>query len=361
MVTLNGTVGYTRTAVILHWTVAILILCAFALGLYMVGLALSPAKLKLFSYHKWMGATVFLLALSRLLWRFFHKAPELPAGMPAWERSAAKASHALLYCLMFIVPLSGWLMSSAHGFQTVYFGVIPIPDLIGKDKELEEALEISHYILNKTLLALVALHAAAALKHHFIDRDEVLKRMLRFGAAAFVALGLLLSAAHATPVIKDSSRMDFISRQMGVPIKGSFRNFNADVVFDPVDLKASRAAITIDLESIDAGSDEATVEVKRKPWFDVKNHPKAEFTSSAVAPAGPGQYRVTGKMTIKGRTKEVSAPFTARKSDGQWLFDGKFVIKRLDFNIGEGSWSDTGTVADEVEIIFRFAVPAVKK
>jgi len=359
----NGSVtGYTRTAVVLHWTTALLIFSALALGMYMVGLAFSPAKLRLFSYHKWIGVTVFLFALARLVWRYFHKAPELPGSMPAWEKSAAKASHSLLYALMFIVPVSGWLMSSAHGFQTVYLGIIPLPDLVEKNKELEESLELAHFILNKTLLAFVLLHIAAALKHHFIDRDEVLKRMLRFGTVCVVAVASLVSAsAQAAPVLKDGSRIEFVSKQMGVPIKGSFKNFDADVLFDPANLKAGRTAISIDLESIDAGSDEATVEIKRRPWFDVKNYPRAEFTSSTVTAVGPGLYRVTGKMTIKGRTREVSAPFAAQKANDRWTFDGKFTLKRLDFNIGEGAWADTGTVADEVEILFRFAVPVPKK
>ena len=355
--------GYTRTAVILHWATAVLIISAFALGLYMVGLAFSPAKLRLFSYHKWIGVTVFLFAASRLLWRTFHGAPELPASMPAWERFAAKAAHWLLYALMLIVPVSGWIMSSAHGFQTVYLGILPIPDLIGKNKELEEALELVHFILNKGLMLLAALHIAAALKHHFIDRDDVLKRMLRLtGALLVMAFGpLLCHSAQAEPIIRDASSVEFVSRQMGVPIKGSFRVFDADVRFDPADLKAGRAVITIALDSIDAGSEDATVEIKRRPWFDVRNYPRAEFTSGTVAQTGPGLYRVNGKMAIKGRTRDVSAPFTAKRAGDQWTFDGKFTLKRLDFSIGEGAWSDTGTVADEVEILFRFVVPVQKK
>ncbi len=359
----NPASGYTRTAVILHWATALLVFSAFALGLYMVGLAFSPTKLRLFSYHKWMGVTVFLFAAARLAWRAFHKTPELPDAMPAWERFAAKSAHWLLYALMFAVPFSGWLMSSAHGFQTVYLGIIPIPDLIGKNKELEEALELVHSILNKGLMLLAFMHIAAALKHHFIDRDEVLKRMLRLtGAMLIMAFAPFLSqSAQAEPIIKAASSVEFVSRQMGVPIKGSFSGFDADVRFDPSDLKASRADITIALDSIDAGSDDATVEIKRRPWFDTKNYPTARFTSGSVAQTGPGLYRVSGKMTIKGRTRDVSAPFTAKKAGGRWAFDGKFTLKRLDFNIGEGAWADTGTVADEVEIAFRFIVPMQKK
>jgi cytochrome b561 len=172
--------GYTRTAITLHWIVAALILFNLAFGLYVVDLPLSPQKLKLFSYHKWIGVTVLLLAAARLLWRAFHPAPALPVAMKPWEVRAARASHALLYALFFAAPLTGWLFSSAAGFQTVYLGVLPIPDLIGKNRELAEVLKLMHHWINYALAALVALHAAAALKHHFIDRDDVLVRMLPF-------------------------------------------------------------------------------------------------------------------------------------------------------------------------------------
>ena len=110
----------------------------------MSDLALSPLKLKLISYHKWLGVTVFLLAAARLAWRATHTPPPLPAAMPAWQRYAAHGLHHLLYVLMFAIPLSGWLMSSAKGFQTVYFGVLPLPDLIGKDKALGDVLKEVH-------------------------------------------------------------------------------------------------------------------------------------------------------------------------------------------------------------------------
>lgn len=169
---------YGGPAIALHWIVAALILFNLAFGLYLVGLPLSPQKLRNFSYHKWIGVTIFLLCAARLAWRLWHPVPALPALMPAWEVRAAHASHFLLYVLFFAAPLSGWLFSSANGFQTVYLGVLPIPDLLSKNKELAEILKIAHHWINYTLAAVIALHAAAALKHHFIDRDDVLVRML---------------------------------------------------------------------------------------------------------------------------------------------------------------------------------------
>lgn len=171
---------YTPAAVALHWIVGLLIIGNLFFGLYLVGLPLSPQKLRWFSYHKWVGVTILLLAAARLAWRLRHPAPPMPASMPAWERRAADASHFLLYVLFFSAPISGWLMSSALGFQTVYLGVVPIPDLLGKDRELGEALKVVHRWINYSMAALIAVHAGAALKHHFQDRDEVLARMLPF-------------------------------------------------------------------------------------------------------------------------------------------------------------------------------------
>ena len=171
---------YTRTAKSLHWLMAILIVGAFGVGTYMVGLKLTPTKLQLYSWHKWAGVTVFVLLWVRLAWRLSHPAPALPDSVPGWQQRVAHATHVVLYLLMIAVPLSGWLMSSAKGFQTVWFGVLPIPDLLNKDEALGDLLKDVHLFLTYSLAALVAAHVAAALKHHLIERDDVLARMLPF-------------------------------------------------------------------------------------------------------------------------------------------------------------------------------------
>lgn len=171
---------YTPTAIALHWLIALLIFAAFPLGLYMHDLPLSPTKLRLYSYHKWIGVTIFMLAIFRLWWRARHPTPALPLTMKKWEKIAAHATHHSIYLLLIIIPLSGWLMSSAKGFQTVWFGVLPLPDLVGKNKELAATLETLHIIFNFTLLALVVAHIGAAIKHHYAERDDILTRMLPF-------------------------------------------------------------------------------------------------------------------------------------------------------------------------------------
>lgn len=176
----SNLVRYTNPAIAFHWLIALLIFATFPLGLYMQDLPLSPDKLKLYSWHKWIGITILMLASLRLLWRVSHKPPPLIEAMPRWQKLSSQMVHLLLYVLIFAIPISGWVMSSAKGFQTIWFGVLPLPDLVGKDKALGEVLTEVHKTLNFTMLALIFLHVAAALKHHWIDRDTNLRRMLPF-------------------------------------------------------------------------------------------------------------------------------------------------------------------------------------
>lgn len=169
---------YSGPAMVLHWLMALCIIAGFLLGLYMVDLKFSPAKLKYYSWHKWIGVTVFGLAALRLLWKLWHPAPPLPTATPAWQRGAAHATHLALYVLFFALPLSGWLFSSAAGFQTVYLGVLPLPDLLAKNSDLAETLKAVHRYTAYALGTLVVLHVAAAFKHQLIDKDRLIARMM---------------------------------------------------------------------------------------------------------------------------------------------------------------------------------------
>lgn len=173
---LNPPSRYTGLAIALHWLLGLMIVGAFAVGLYMADLPMSPSRLKLFNWHKWAGITILALSVLRLLWRFTHRPPaDLPA--PRWQNLAAHGTHWALYALFFLVPLAGWAYSSAAGFPVVWFGVLPLPDFVGKDKALADILKERHELLAWLLAVLVLLHIAAALKHHFIDRDGLINRM----------------------------------------------------------------------------------------------------------------------------------------------------------------------------------------
>ena len=169
--------SYTAPAIAFHWIVFVLIAGGWSLGYYVSELPFSPQKLRYISWHKWIGVTIFLMAALRLAWRLGHPPPVLPA-LPAWQRQAAVFVHALLYALILTIPVTGWLFSSAAGVPTVYFGVVQLPDLLQKHKPTADFLRAVHGTLNWTLLAIVIGHTAFALKHHFVDRDGVLGRML---------------------------------------------------------------------------------------------------------------------------------------------------------------------------------------
>ena len=168
---------YTGTAVALHWVIAGLIACALVMGWIMTELAFSPLKLKMFNWHKWVGITVLALAVIRLAWRLTHRPPAM-VPMPAIQAFAAHAIHVALYILMFLQPISGWLHSNAAGYPVVYLGVLPLPNLVTKNHDLSDFFEEMHELLGWTLLILFALHALAALKHHLLDKDMTLRRML---------------------------------------------------------------------------------------------------------------------------------------------------------------------------------------
>ena len=172
---------YSSIAIALHWLLAVLIIGTFTLGLVMTDIpGLTPTKLRYFSWHKWAGVTVLLLAALRLLWRLRNTPPAYPATMPVWQARAAHALHGLLYVLMFAVPLSGYFYSLAAGVPVVYFGLVPLPVLIDADPALKPVLGAVHYWLNMLLAALVALHVLAAFKHLLFERDGVMQRMLPF-------------------------------------------------------------------------------------------------------------------------------------------------------------------------------------
>ena len=169
---------YGLVAILLHWLVAVLIGAAFALGVVMVDIpGLTPTKLRYFSWHKWLGVTVLALAALRLLWRWWRGAP-LPVPMPLWQQRASSLGHALLYVLMFAVPLSGYFYSLAAGVPVVYLGIWPLPVLMEADSTLKPILKELHGALVYVMLTVIVVHILAALKHQFIDRDGALKRIL---------------------------------------------------------------------------------------------------------------------------------------------------------------------------------------
>lgn len=187
---------------------------------------------------------------------------------------------------------------------------------------------------------------------------------------AAMALAILLSAGAAgaagsptefNRVLADQSRVGFVFKQMGVPVEGHFRTVRTELSFDPGTPEKSSVRLELDLASIDAGSSEANDEVVTKPWFDIKAHPTATFVSSSVKPLGGNRFEVAGKLSIKGKTHDVTTPVTVTEQGSTATFEGGFTLQRLEFALGDGMWADTSVVANDVEIRFRAAAARAEK
>ena len=183
--TINLTASrYGRVAQSLHWIIAALIVLQFVLASLADDLPLGMQKLAMLARHKSVGMTILMLAVARLVWRLGHPAPALPAGMTGLERWAARFTHWLFYALLFAMPLSGWLMSSAKNYTVSWFGLFSWPNLIAPSEAGFKALRQTHQVLAGVLFFTALLHIAAALKHHFWNKDDVLRRMLPFTSAS---------------------------------------------------------------------------------------------------------------------------------------------------------------------------------
>jgi polyisoprenoid-binding protein YceI len=162
--------------------------------------------------------------------------------------------------------------------------------------------------------------------------------------------------ASAQTVIPAQSEISFTTRQMGVPVDGRFRRFEAQVAFDPRKPEAARIGFTIDLASTRIGTAETEAELAKPEWFHIAAFPQASFQSTGVRPLGGGRFEVTGRLGIKGSTREVMVPVALAQTGASGTATGSFSLKRLEFRIGEGDWKDTSIVADEVVVRFRLAL-----
>jgi len=176
------------------------------------------------------------------------------------------------------------------------------------------------------------------------------------GVAAFSFFGAGL--AHAD-VDTSKSTVVATTKQMNVPVDGKFKKFSAQLNFDPAKPTAGSANVSIDTGSYDLGADDYNKQAQGKEWFDSTTYPAATFVSSAIAPAGGNQYKITGKLTIKGKSQTVVVPVTIASQGNTQTFDGSLPIKRSQFDVGTGEWKDTSVVADEV--VIKFHIVASKK
>ncbi|MCW8385707.1 cytochrome b [Fluoribacter dumoffii] len=171
----NSATRFGIVTIVLHWIIALLIIGLLVLGLYMTSLPWNPERLKLYGWHKEYGLLVLFIAIFRIIWRLSNEQPEL--ALPWLEKIAARSMHWAFYLFMFAMPMTGWLITSAAGLPASFFGLFTLPNLIAPDESNRILFEEIHEWLGYALIAAICLHTAAALKHHFINKDDILRRM----------------------------------------------------------------------------------------------------------------------------------------------------------------------------------------
>lgn len=181
---------------------------------------------------------------------------------------------------------------------------------------------------------------------------------LALGSAALLAAQPAVAQQKLVPA---QSEVQFTARQMGVPLEGHFKKFDAQVSFDPAKLATSKIVFTVDTGSATMGSRETDAELPKATWFNVPQFPQATFQSSAIKALGAGKFEVTGKLSIKGLARDVVVPVTLVQNGATTLATGALPLKRLAFKIGENEWADTSMVADDVQVKFKLALTGIGK
>jgi cytochrome b561 len=347
----------------LHWLIVALIAVQATLGLTGRLLPLGVEKLGMLARHKSIGITILGLAALRLLWRWLNPTPPLPSNLTPLGRLLARCTHAMLYVLLFAMPLTGWIMSSARGFPVSWFGVYQLPDLVPKSGTLYEAMVTTHAVLAAALALTVALHVAGAFKHHFVLKDDTLRRMLPFGRLTLAAVaGLLLAPAVAqaagpayTSVAAQSS-LTYVFSQAGAANTGRFKSFT--VSFDP---DAGRLDVVVDMRSCDTGDPQRNDSLGGKDFFAVAQYPQSRFTASRIVKTATG-YEATGSLTLRGVTRSIAIPFTWRTARMQGhrvgYLSGQATVRRLDFGVGQGQWQSTEFLGNDVTVLYSLTLTA---
>jgi len=361
--------AYTHVAVLIHWLTALLIIGLLAVGKYMTGLDTNDTlRFTLTQTHKTFGILVLGLSVIRVLWRLSHRAPAHPAHAPAWEKLAARLSHFAFYALIFVLPLSGWAMVSVSSLNidTLLFNKIPWPhipllqwlnitDLAGQDA-LESQIHHVHYFAGNVLIFLLIVHVGAALKHHFIDKDDVLSRMKpRITEPGFLGVLALVALVIGGSVYA----FNFQGQSNSSPLSAGESKVSAVAIVtsDPTEIIFTESAVVanIDMNNPSASSLEATVQTDSAisdnaqmqgslpdpDWFDSLNYPTATLI-----------------LTIKDISVPVSFTLTispAREAKPSTAVT-EFEVNRIDLNLGLESQPDDENVESIVGIRLEFVL-----
>ena len=377
---------YNSVAISLHWLIAILLTGLVVVGKFVNSLeADDPFRFELIQWHKSFGIMALLLVAFRLLWRLTHNPPLLPSALSRLERIGAGSAHLLLYLLMFLIPLSGWVMVSASplNLSTQLFGLIPwphlpiLPELPDKAVIAEQFVEY-HHLLVQVLMTVVAVHVAAALRHQFFVKDNVMSRMLlsvehgrdnrqgliiglllAFAGSLFLVNQIQVNAVSiAKSVVKDGesansqsntvggglSTVGFTALQLGEELNGVFESNEVVLVLDPAALSLNA---TVETASVSTGDGQVDATVVSNDWFASAEFPIATFASEKLEKQGDSNYLVTGELTIRSVSKVISFPMLVSNGNAS----GEFTVIRADYDVGSNGQDEF--VDPEVKIRFE--------
>lgn len=381
---------YSTVAMVLHWLIALSVILLLGSGVVMTRMAPGLLAFDLYQWHKALGITVLALTVLRILWRLTHRPPPLPDHMPKLERLGAHLGHLGFYVMLLVLPISGWWMASASplNIPTTWFNLfiiphLPAPETLEARKALEHDLKQVHEIAGWVMMALLAVHVAAALRHAFILRDGIMSRMLparapglrAYALAAVPVLALAALFAVSGPAVEvperaastraisagasagawiidpAGSRLGFRGTQMGSAFEGEFERFTADITFDPADPAGGRAVVVIDIGSAVTGDSQKDTAMPQADWFDAGTFPEARFVAEDFRRTGEDSYVAEGTLTIRGVTRPVTLPFTLSPEDGATRAKGTVQLIRTDFGVGQGQFTTGDWVALEVDVI----------
>lgn len=414
---------YSRGAMVLHWLIAAAVLAMIPMGIWMSDAITDPDSqqlaYRLFQLHKSIGFTILALTVVRIGWRLAHPVPQLPERMAGWERIAARLTHWAFYGLLLLLPLTGWIYVSAGwsvGYDralnvpTSWFGLFQIPHLPFVSAQPAEGRRLAafsamaaHATLAFGGIALVVLHVAAALKHQFRDRDNVMASMVPWmklrtadpttahrgpwAAMAGVLLAVVLCvvggsavtpptqavanaqtggsarapvAAKDQPIIpgtaakwavdQSKSSIGFGGEHAGKAFKGRFEDWEAYIWFDPADLPGSKAVVIVRTGSARTGDATQEGSLQEAEWFGPKLFPEARFQSTGFRALGGDRYEAQGTLRVKDRSVPVTLPFTLKSEGARAKVEGMLTLDRTALNLG--MFSDPGAewVSREIEV-----------
>lgn len=369
---------YHWVARLLHWLIAIAVVGLIASGLYAEELVNSPFKLKIFFWHKSFGVLVLALMVLRLVWRLLATAPA-HASKSKLAIKSAEYGHAGLYILLFLMPLSGWVIQSAANYPFQVFDLFALPAVVEPSKATAEIAATVHGWSSKLLIGLLLGHIAAVAVHRWVVKSDVFPRIALSRRTSFIlliALALVVwrvvgdvatpTDTASTEVVAEeiaesskeaaseqqamapewlataeSSTLGFKATYDGIEFSGVFSDFNASILFDPTNLPGSRFLVDVDVTSATTNDSTRDDALAGEDWFDYERFPLARYDARSFSMQSDGSFIAKGRLTIKEFSRPLSLIFHWQENaDGSALLRVDAELSRLEFGVGTGMWTD---------------------